>query len=361
MTNRVRMTRVRSGASTASKASKASTSKATVASKASKASTSKATVASKASKTSAPKATALKASASKAVASKASQSSTSKAVASKASKASASKSSASKAAASKSSIATSTASNRKPNANSSNRQRKRQRNTVNAAHFAATKSAPQLLKGLNRHAQTEILSQCVVRRYAKGERIVRESERADGLYFIARGRAQATKSSACGSEVNFADLEQGAHFGEQSLINVELHATTVTALTDAHIIVMPPLVCRAMLECHPALAFGLLAHAHATVRDLSERVLEYSTVDVERRVRAELLRLAVRHFDLDGVARIPPMTHAKFAARVSCHREAVSRELKALQRAGVVTRQNRYFIVPDIARLRRLVEGKGSG
>jgi len=186
---------------------------------------------------------------------------------------------------------------------------------------------------------------------------VRESERADGLYFIARGRAQATKSSACGSEVNFADLEQGAHFGEQSLINVELHATTVTALTDAHIIVMPPLVCRAMLECHPALAFGLLAHAHATVRDLSERVLEYSTVDVERRVRAELLRLAVRYFDLDGVARIPPMTHAKFAARVSCHREAVSRELKALQRAGVVTRQDRYFIVPDIARLRRLVEG----
>ena len=216
-----------------------------------------------------------------------------------------------------------------------------------------------MLKGLNRHAQTEILSQCVVRRYAKGERIVRESERADGLYFIARGRAQATKSSACGFEVNFADLEQGAHFGEQSLINVELHATTVTALTDAHIIVMPPLVCRAMLECHPALAFGLLAHAHATVRDLSERVLEYSTVDVERRVRAELLRLAVRHFDLDGVARIPPMTHAKFAARVSCHREAVSRELKALQRAGVVTRQDRYFIVPDIARLRRLVEGDG--
>ena len=343
MTNRFRMTRAGRGASTASKASRASTSKATVESKASKAST--------------PKSSASKATALKAVASKASKSSALKASASKAvaSKVSASKSSASKAVASKSSVATSSASNRKSNANSSKRHR--QSNTVNAAHFAATKSAPQLLKGLNRHAQTEILSQCVVRRYAKGERIVRESERADGLYFIARGRAQATKSSACGFEVNFADLEQGAHFGEQSLINVELHATTVTALTDAHIIVMPPLVCRAMLECHPALAFGLLAHAHATVRDLSERVLEYSTVDVERRVRAELLRLAVRHFDLDGVARIPPMTHAKFAARVSCHREAVSRELKALQRAGVVTRQDRYFIVPDIARLRRLVDG----
>ena len=320
MTNRVRMTRVRNGASTASKASKASVSK-----------------------SSAPKASASKAFASKATV--ASKSSAPKAVASKSST-------------SKASVATSTASKRKSNANSSKRHR--QPHTVNAAHFAATKNSPQLLKGLNRHAQTEILSQCVVRRYAKGERIVRESERADGLYFIARGRAQATKSSACGFEVNFADLEQGAHFGEQSLINVELHATTVTALTDAHIIIMPPLVCRAMLECYPALAFGLLAHAHATVRDLSERVLEYSTVDVERRVRAELLRLAVRHFDLDGVARIPPMTHAKFAARVSCHREAVSRELKALQRAGVVTRQNRYFIVPDIARLRRLVEGDGS-
>lgn len=234
--------------------------------------------------------------------------------------------------------------------------RSRQSSIENHIRASAVDNPPHLLKSLNNQAREEALSGCIIRRYAKGENIIREGERVDGMYFIDRGRAQVTMSSACGGEVNFTDLEQGEHFGAFSIINGEALSVTITALADTRIFVMPPAVFRRMLSRHMELVYGLMERLNAHARQLRSRILEYSTVSVDRRVRAELLRMSGRHFMLDGVSRIPHMTHAKFAGHVSCHREAVSRELKALERDNIVTKNKRQFIISDIARLRKMQE-----
>jgi len=84
-----------------------------------------------------------------------------------------------------------------------------------------------------------------------------------------------------------------------------------------------------------------------------ERKPERAADAVDYRIRAESLRMAARHQVMDGGARIPYMTHAKLAGHVGCRREAVSRELKSLERDGIVIKQNRQFIVPDLERLRQ--------
>jgi len=59
----------------------------------------------------------------------------------------------------------------------------------------------------------------------------------------------------------------------------------------------------------------------------------------------------------ENTAAISPVpTHADFASRVSTHREAVTRELNALERAGLIGRDGSALIVHDVARLARLVE-----
>jgi len=209
-----------------------------------------------------------------------------------------------------------------------------------------------LLKALDPQSREEVLSQCAYHRYAKGERIISAGRRAGNLYFIARGRAQVAMFADCGGEVNFADLERGAHFGALSLLDGQAHAVTITALTEARVIVMSAAVLQRMLRRHPAAVAGLMAPLLAMVRSLCARILEYSTARADHRIRAECLRLAERCFMLDGVSRIPRMTHLQFAGRVSCHREAVSRELKALERDNLVVKEKRHFIVPDIERLR---------
>ena len=64
---------------------------------------------------------------------------------------------------------------------------------------------------------------------------------------------------------------------------------------------------------------------------MTERVYEFSTLVVRKRLIRELLRLAEDNEQREGSASISPApTHFDLAARISTHREAVSREMSAL-------------------------------
>jgi len=51
----------------------------------------------------------------------------------------------------------------------------------------------------------------------------------------------------------------------------------------------------------------------------------------------------------------PPPKHAEIAARVSTHREAVTREFSRLTELGVIERKRHGLIVKDLARLEKMV------
>ena len=88
------------------------------------------------------------------------------------------------------------------------------------------------------------------------------------------------------------------------------------------------------------------------VRSLTKRVYEFSTLAVNNRIQAELLRLASLAPREGKGARVNPApTHAEIASRVSTHREAVTRELNRLARIGIIERQTGALIVRDLERL----------
>ncbi len=92
------------------------------------------------------------------------------------------------------------------------------------------------------------------------------------------------------------------------------------------------------------------------LRVLSERVFEFSTLTVKNRIHAELLRLARDHMRGENTAAISPApTHAHIASRVSTHREAVTRELNDLARAGLIERRHGVLIIRDVNHLIRMV------
>ena len=71
--------------------------------------------------------------------------------------------------------------------------------------------------------------------------------------------------------------------------------------------------------------------------DLDRRLYESSVMPMKVRLHAELLRISRRR--RDGALIIsPPPTHQDLACRIGSQREAVSKELKRLERDGVITR-----------------------
>jgi len=90
-------------------------------------------------------------------------------------------------------------------------------------------------------------------------------------------------------------------------------------------------------------------------------VLEFSTLMVQNRIQAELLRLAADSGQRDGQALLSPAPSlSDLANRVSTHREAVSRELSRLGAVGLLRRERGDLRITDIARLAMLVrEARG--
>ena len=110
------------------------------------------------------------------------------------------------------------------------------------------------------------------------------------------------------------------------------------------------------LEKYPAACIEMLRQLTVTIRRLCDRIFEYSTLDVSNRLHLELLRLGRENMDLDGIARVSnPPTQMEMASRVSCTREAVSREYKNLENLGVISRPRKKLIIDDYQRLQEMV------
>jgi CRP-like cAMP-binding protein len=109
---------------------------------------------------------------------------------------------------------------------------------------------------------------------------------------------------------------------------------------------------RKLLLTEPHVAQALIKSLVGNVRTLTKRVYEFSTLAVNNRIQAELLRLAGLAPREGNSARLDPApTHSEIASRISTHREAVSRELTRLSRIGIIERQNGTLIIRDLERL----------
>ena len=117
-------------------------------------------------------------------------------------------------------------------------------------------------------------------------------------------------------------------------------SASIVAIVNSIVARMPPAAFRATVHAYPDVCDQLLALLASQIRMLANRVSEYDALDVRARIHSELLRLARPARDGEGSAVISPVpTHSELAARVSSRREAVTRELNNMERAGLLQRR----------------------
>jgi len=180
------------------------------------------------------------------------------------------------------------------------------------------------------------------------------------VYFVVSGLVRAWLPSLRRTNVILSDLGAGEFFGELAALDGRPRSASVTALTAATVARMPAAAFREMIHRHPEVCDQLLRLLAARIRLLDLRVVEFSTLAVRDRIRAELLRLGRLRVDEPNQAVIsPPPVAAELAARISSHREAVTRELKALERAGLLERRRGALAIRDVEALAALVEKAG--
>ena len=176
------------------------------------------------------------------------------------------------------------------------------------------------------------------------------------------GRARVTAYSVEGRQVTFIDVGAGEIFGDLAAIDDGPRSADVLALDSGLLACMPAAVFRRLVAEEPQVAEGVLRRLASLVRRLSTRVFDLSTLGVQNRIHAELLRLARQAGVARNAARIDPAPkHADMASQVSTYREQVTRELSALAKTGLVGKEDRALLVHDFTRLEKMVQDVKAG
>jgi CRP/FNR family cyclic AMP-dependent transcriptional regulator len=198
---------------------------------------------------------------------------------------------------------------------------------------------------------------CRTRRFSAREVMIGHKDQSFDVLFLLAGLARVSIYSSGGRQVSFRDIRPGAIFGELSAIDGQARSASVECVDPCTAVIMPRQAFLRALAEHPPFMMAVMRHLTGQVRNLTERVFEFSTLAVRNRVQAELLRLAGNPAAPVGEAVLSPApTHADIASRISTHREAVTRELSRLEHEGILAKEGRTLRIRDLGRLRRLIE-----
>ena len=200
-------------------------------------------------------------------------------------------------------------------------------------------------------------TQCSWRRASRNQWIIDYQDASSDVFFIVRGTVRVKLQSVSGREVLLREINAGEFFGELGAIDNQPRSAGIVAVTDVTVACMPRSVFLAAVHAHPDVCNQLLALMADQIRTLANRVNEFTTLDGRYRLHAELLRLSRAEPGKPSRALIsPPPLQAELAARISIRREAVGRELKALERRGLIERRRGALVLTDTARLRHSIE-----
>lgn len=214
----------------------------------------------------------------------------------------------------------------------------------------------RLLEGVPKAALEQLAQQCRWRRFPTAQRVISREARDQDVYLIVSGRVRVTSFSASGRQVTFRDIPAGDWFGDFAAIDGMPRSADIVALEDTLVASMSPAAFRGLLHDYPAVCDRMLHRLVSSVRELTERVFDLSTLGVQNRVHAEVLRLARLAGVKDNVARIDPAPkHAEIASQVSTYREQVTRELSAMVKQGLVQHSGHALLIPDVSRLEKIV------
>jgi len=215
----------------------------------------------------------------------------------------------------------------------------------------------RLLQGLSQERLEILAGQCHWRRVDPGQVIVARNSPDRDVHFVVSGRVRVTSFSAGGRQVTFRDEDAGEMFGDLAAIDARPRSADVLALDSVLVASLTPEAFRELIAVEPLVRERVLQRLAGLVRLLSDRVIELSTLGVQNRIHAELLRIARQGGQQGNRIRIDPAPkHADIASQVSTYREQVTREFSALAKQGLLEKDGTGIVLTDVARLERMVE-----
>jgi len=226
------------------------------------------------------------------------------------------------------------------------------KNMFDGPSFRRDLSSIACLKTVSRSTLDEMEKRCRWHELARGDRVFSEGDPLERIFFVLRGELRIIYYTSAGKVVSLRSNAEGNFVGEMAVSSNTPAPYTVEATGPAVVASMNVRHFSNFVERDRELLQMVIVTLAARQQLLCEQLIEIATQSVPARVRAELLRLCDGTVAKDGSAVISPFpTSSELARRIGTQREAVSRELGDLQRAGLIARDLKGLVVHNVFRL----------
>jgi CRP/FNR family transcriptional regulator len=231
----------------------------------------------------------------------------------------------------------------------------------------ASVATAELLRGVPLFAELsepdlqKIARVAVPRNYPAGTIILREGDPGDTCYVLEQGQARVTRQHPDGRTITLTNVGTGEIFGELAMFGGEVRSATVEAVDDVRAVAILAGDLKRLLSDHPEIAVKLLTALGAKLREANARIARQSFQKVSSRVAGVLAELVETGSRRPARAPGEPAevvvrsTQADLAQLAGTSREAASRFLATLQRAGVLTTRRGRIVVHDPPALHRYI------
>jgi CRP/FNR family transcriptional regulator, cyclic AMP receptor protein len=205
-----------------------------------------------------------------------------------------------------------------------------------------------ILQGLDDEVLQEVARACRFQRVRARQTVMSRADTDRDCCLVLSGRLRVVALSPGGETL-----------GEMAALDGRPRSATVVALQESLLARISPADLQTLMRNHWPVCERLLLHLARAVRALTERVYELSTLSVQQRLCAELLRLALAGEGAAGerVVLHGLPSHKELAARIGTSREQVTRELGELLRLGLLQHEGpERLVIEGLSRLARRIE-----
>jgi small-conductance mechanosensitive channel len=147
-----------------------------------------------------------------------------------------------------------------------------------------------LLAALSKTERKDLATVTAERRYAAGEKIVRQGDPGAEFFIVVAGTAHVTVRREGGRSIDVGTFGPGYFFGEMSLLTGEPRRATITAAVDTDVIVIGKDAFRETIAAHPKIAEKLSAAVEKRKADIEKEFAEAGDADGAAAVENEYSR-----------------------------------------------------------------------
>ena len=211
--------------------------------------------------------------------------------------------------------------------------------------------------GLSTEAREQVTSAMQLRRFSDGETIYSVGEQADECFQVISGMVELRNCTYTGKLIVMVEFRAGDCFGEAGLIDNHPRYNTAVSIGETLLYALPKKSFNALYSKHEEIARSLNRSFCYRLRNVYCIAEDASILTLKERLVGLIARLGTsRGMKTRGATVLEGTSHQKLANMLGATRQAVSRELKALENDGLLQLHYGRAHIPDLKKLIALYE-----